>query len=120
FLCLPPGRGRHVDELIDEGAQVLAHAEEHERGRLVLDRFESLQRLRVFIAEVREVFARFLGSGIVGRHGRFILPRVARRVGARSSAPAATAVPGALLRAPYFCVSARKSSMLRATPDRTT
>src|SRR5438132_1227683 len=57
----------HVDELIDEAAQIIADAEEHESRGLILDRFEGLQGLRVFVAEEFEVFARlfvvFVGHG---------------------------------------------------------
>jgi len=60
----------HLDKLINERAQIVGHTEQHERRRLGLDRFQCLKRLRVLIAEVREIVSRFIRSGIFGRDVR--------------------------------------------------
>ena len=47
-----------LQSLIDEGPEVVRAAEEQEGRGLVLDRFEGLERLRVFVAEIDEGVAR--------------------------------------------------------------
>src|SRR5256885_9324927 len=57
ILRLPLHARGHGDELVDEGAEVVGVAEEQQRRRLVLDRRQRLQRLRVLGAEVGEIGA---------------------------------------------------------------
>src|SRR5437868_816325 len=83
----------HRQKLLDESAQVIGDAEEHEGGRLVFDGFEGVQSLCVLVAEKFEVLARFVGS-FVGLFVGFFVG--------------------------HGWASAWRSAMVRTTPERTT